>query len=106
MAVAGELHDEVLPPLFKVHLMGQVLRQDLDSGRLLDLDDDVPQLITATEVAQSAIRGLLRDLRQSSIGPAGLNVTLELLARRLEAAGSPAIRLELSDVGGSNLSDS
>ena len=104
MAVAGELHDEVLPPLFKVHLMGQVLRQDLDSGRLLDLDDDVPQLITATEVAQSAIRGLLRDLRQSSIGPAGLNVTLELLARRLEAAGSPAIRLELSDVGGSNLS--
>ena len=32
--LAGELHDEVLPPLFKVHLMGQVLRQDLDSGRL------------------------------------------------------------------------
>ena len=28
IAVAGELHDEVLPPLFKVHLMGQVLRQD------------------------------------------------------------------------------
>jgi signal transduction histidine kinase len=104
MAVAGELHDEVLPPLFKVHLMGQVLRQDLSSGRLLDLDDDVPQLITATEAAQSAIRGLMRDLRQSSIGPAGLNVTLELLARQLEAAGSPAIHLELSDVGGSNLS--
>jgi signal transduction histidine kinase len=104
MAVAGELHDEVLPPLFKVHLMGQVLRQDLKSGRLLDLDDDVPQLITATEAAQAAIRGLLRDLRQSSIGPAGLNVTLELLARQLETAGSSTIHLELSDVGGSNVS--
>jgi signal transduction histidine kinase len=104
MAVAGELHDEVLPPLFKVHLMGQVLRQDLNSGRLLDLDDDVPQLVTATEIAQSAIRGLMRDLRQSSIGPAGLNATLELLARQLEAAGSPTIRLELSDVGGSSVS--
>jgi signal transduction histidine kinase len=104
MAVAGELHDEVLPPLFKVHLMGQVLRQDLNSGRLLDLDDDVPQLITATELAQSAIRGLMRDLRQSSIGPGGLNVTLELLARQLEVAGSPAIHLELRDVAGSNVS--
>jgi len=104
LAVAGELHDEVLPPLFKVHLMGQVLRQDLNSGRLLDLDEDVPQLITATEIAQSAIRGLMLNLRRSSIGPAGLNATIELLGRQLEAAGSPSIQLELSDVGGSSVS--
>ena len=103
MAVAGELHDEVLPPLFKVHLMGQVLRQDLSSGRLLDLDDDLPELIVATETAASAIRGMVRDLRQSSIGPAGLNATIELLARQLEAAGSPTIHLDLSDVGGSSV---
>lgn len=103
MAVAGELHDEVLPPLFKVHLMGQVLRQDLNSGRLLDLDEDLPELIAATEAAQVAIRGLVRDLRHSSLGPGGLNATLELLANQLEAAGSPRIDLELSDVGGSPL---
>ncbi|MEP6973808.1 MAG: ATP-binding protein [Actinomycetota bacterium] len=103
MAVAGELHDEVLPPLFKVHLMGQVLRQDLNSGRLLDLDEDLPELIVATEAAQSAIRGLLRDLRQSSLGPGGLNATLELLARQLEVAGSPSIQLDLSEVGGSSV---
>jgi hypothetical protein len=41
-AVAGDLHDDVLPALFKVHLMGEVLKQDLASGRLLDLDDDLP----------------------------------------------------------------
>jgi signal transduction histidine kinase len=104
MAVAGELHDEVLPPLFKVHLMGQVLRQDLNSGRLLDLDEDLPELLTATEAAQSAIRDLVRDLRRSSLGPGGLNTTLELLANQLEAAGSPSIDLSLSDVGGSSLS--
>ncbi len=103
MAVAGELHDEVLPPLFKVHLMGQVLRQDLNSGRLLDLDEDLPELIQATEVAQSAIRNLVRDLRHSSLGAGGLNATLELLATQLEAAGSPVICLELGDVGGSHL---
>lgn len=103
MAVAGELHDEVLPPLFKVHLMGQVLRQDLNSGRLLDLDEDLPELLIATEAAQSAIRDLVRDLRRSSLGPGGLNTTLELLANQLEAAGSPSIALSLGDVGGSSL---
>ena len=59
MVVAGELHDEVLPPLFKVHLMGQVLKQDLSSGRLLDLDQDLPELLSATQVAQGAIREVL-----------------------------------------------
>ena len=103
MAVAGELHDEVLPPLFKVHLMGQVLRQDLSSGRLLDLDEDLPELLTATEAAQSAIRDLVRDLRRSSLGVGGLNATLKLLANQLEAAGSPSIELSLDDVGGSSL---
>ena len=42
LALAGELHDEVLPSLFKVHLMGQVLKQDLAAGRLLELDEDLP----------------------------------------------------------------
>ncbi|MEA2581286.1 MAG: hypothetical protein QOE83_2178 [Actinomycetota bacterium] len=102
LSVAGELHDEVLPPLFKVHLMGQVLRQDLISGRLLELDDDIPELLSATEVAQEAIRSLVGALRRSSLGPAGLNSTLKLLAQQLEAAGSPSIVLELEDVGGSD----
>ena len=42
--VAAGLHDEVLPPLYKVHLMGQVLRQDLASGQLFSLEDDLPEL--------------------------------------------------------------
>src|SRR5207249_1741049 len=29
--IAASLHDDVLPALFKVHLMGEVLRQDMDS---------------------------------------------------------------------------
>ena len=59
--LAGELHDEVLP-LFKVHLMGQVLRQDLDSGRQI-----LPELLTATEMAQSAIRDVVRGLRGAKL---------------------------------------
>jgi signal transduction histidine kinase len=103
MVVAGELHDEVLPPLFKVHLMGQVLKQDLSAGRLLDLDDDLPELISATQSAQGAIRSLVGDLRRSAIGSGGLNATLGLLAQQLESAGSPRIQLHLQEVGGSRV---
>lgn len=79
LVVAGALHDDVLPPLFKVHLMGQVLHRDLSSGRLLDLDKDVPELLEATDIAQGAIRGVVRNLRQSAIGSEGLQSALELL---------------------------
>jgi two-component system NarL family sensor kinase len=105
MVMAGELHDEVLPPLFKVHLMGQVLRQDLSSGRLLDLDEDLPELLSATQAAQGAIRGLVGSLRRSSLGPVGLNKTLHLLATQLETAGSPRILLSLDEIGASKLSE-
>ncbi len=103
LAVAAGLHDEVLPPLYQVHLMGQVLRQDLASGRLLALEDDLPELLRATEYASQAMRVIIRNLRRSSIGAAGLAETLRLLARSLEAESGARIRLELEEVGGSPL---
>ena len=100
--LAGELHDEVLPPLFKVHLMGQVLKQDLRSGRLLSLDDDLPELLSATESAQSAIRDVVSGLRMAKIGPSGLERSLRLIAQRLESAGSPRFILNTQPVSGSD----
>jgi signal transduction histidine kinase len=103
LALAGELHDEVLPPIFKVHLMGQVLRQDLASGRLLDLDSDIPELLSATDSAQRAIREVVRDMRKSPIGPGGLGQTLEMLARQLESSSNVRFLLELASTGGTDL---
>jgi signal transduction histidine kinase len=102
LVLAGDIHDEVLPPLFKVHLMGEVLRRDLESGRLLDLDEDLPQLLHATTTAQDAIRKVLRNLRASSIGPEGLNSTLRLLAKSVESETDAKIYLDLDDVRGSS----
>jgi signal transduction histidine kinase len=68
LAVAAGLHDEVLPPLFNVHLMGQVLRRDLERGRLLELEEDVPALLRAVDSANTAIRGLITGLRRSPLG--------------------------------------
>lgn len=105
MVLAGELHDEVLPPLYKVHLMGQVLRQDLAHGRLLQLDDDLPVLLAATEAAQVAVRGVVHDLRGSPLGVDGLASTVRLFADQLEAShAGTRIRLALSEVDGSETS--
>lgn len=97
LALAGELHDEVLPSLFKVHLMGQVLKQDLAAGRLLELDDDLPELLLATDAAQRAVRDLLGDLRRSPLGATGLLPTLRMLVDQLAAAGSAPVTLEISE---------
>ena len=103
LALAGELHDEVLPSLFKVHLMGQVLRQDLAAGNLLELDDDLPELLFATDAAQRAIRDLLGDLRRSPLGASGLIPTLRLLVDQLASAGAPPVTLDVEQFDSSPL---
>jgi signal transduction histidine kinase len=95
--LAAELHDEVLPALFQVHLMGQVVRQDLEQGRLLELDEDVPQLLRATESAQTAIREVIGGLRRSSLGSDGLVATLRALAEELTSSSGVPFELELED---------
>jgi signal transduction histidine kinase len=104
LTVAAGLHDEVLPPLFKVHLMGQVIRQDLASGRLLELDEDVPGLLAAADAANDAIRVLIRDLRRSSLGARGLRHTLFMLARQVETEFGVTVDAQLDEVSGHPLS--
>lgn len=101
LAVAAGLHDELLPPLYQVHLMGQVLRQDLATGQLLSLEEDLPRLLGATQQASEATQALIRGLRHSDIGAGGLVGTLRLLARDIESRTSCHVMLEAEDVGGS-----
>lgn len=98
LAVAAGLHDEVLPPLFKVHLMGQVVRQDLASGQLLALDEDVPELIRATDEASDAMRHLIGELRSSPIGARGLVGTLRLLCDQLATQTSADISATFEEI--------
>jgi signal transduction histidine kinase len=102
MVMAGQLHDDVLPTLYKVSLMGRVIKEDLQSGRLLDLDIDVPELLSAIDLAQQEVRRLVGSLRRSSLGPGGLDATLRLLSDDLQSSGASPIRLEVSEVKGSD----
>jgi signal transduction histidine kinase len=82
--IAEALHDEVLQVLYNVSLRTHVIREDLRGGRLLDLDDDVPALLSASERAIDELRDVIRDLRRSPIGRAGLADTLSLLVNHLQ----------------------
>ncbi len=98
LTLAGDLHDDVLPTLFKVHLMGEVLRQDLASGRLLDLDDDLPELLDATAAAQEAVRRVVGDLRSARAAIRNVSQAIRSHADQLEGDGRPRIELRLSDI--------
>jgi signal transduction histidine kinase len=101
--IAGSLHDDVLGALYKVHLLTEVLKQDLRTGQLLQLDDDLPCLAAASSQASDSIRDLIRDLRRSALGTGGLVSTLTLLAEDAREETDARIELDLQDVGGSDL---
>jgi signal transduction histidine kinase len=99
--LAGELHDEALPPIFQVHLMGQVIKQEFNAGRLDEMSGDVPKLLEAADEANSVVRGFVKDLRHSSLGVHGLFASLKTQVQKLESSGSPRIGLMLSDLDAS-----
>lgn len=86
--IAADLHDEVLQPLFKVSLMAHVLKADLAKGRLLDIDEDLPQLLSAAEIASETLRDLIGDLRRSTLGRGGLDRAVSSFIRAIESQGS------------------
>jgi signal transduction histidine kinase len=82
--IAASLHDETLQYLYNVSIRAQVIKEDLRSGRLLDLEEDVPPLLQAAESAAISLREVISDLRRSTLGHAGLLDTLALLAKYLQ----------------------
>lgn len=95
--IAADLHDEVLQPLYKVQLMAHVLKADLSSGRILDIDEDLPQLLTAAELASGTLRDLMGDLRRSTVGRGGLRGALTSLIRGLERQTTMKIHSEIKE---------
>jgi signal transduction histidine kinase len=103
LILASELKNDVLPSLARVHLMGQVLKQDLLHGRLLQIDDDLPALLEATDAAHSVLKGVMQGLEGSPLGIGGVSSALRVLADQRESTSPHVrIRLELEDVVGSD----
>jgi signal transduction histidine kinase len=96
--IAADLHDEVLQPLFSVSLLGQTLRNDLATGRLLELEEDLPKLVSATDRASEVIRTLVGDLRKSGLGRGGLASALHRLSAVVQEQTRARVHSEIDDV--------
>lgn len=101
--IAADLHDEVLPPLFQVSLMAHVLRADLDSGRLLDLERDLPDVLAAASTASDSLRNVIGDLRRSGLGRGGVASSLSRLAGVLGQQSKARFVSSIAPVEGDSL---
>jgi signal transduction histidine kinase len=96
--IAADLHDEVLQPLFKVSLMAHVLKADLENGRLLEMDKDLPELLAAVELSANTLRELIGDLRRSTLGRGGLAPALSSLVQGMRAQTTAQISANINSV--------
>jgi signal transduction histidine kinase len=103
--IAADLHDEVLQPLFKVSLMAHVLKADLATGRLLAMDEDLPQLVGAAELASSSLRDLIGDLRKSALGRGGLSPAILNLVRGFRKQTPAEIQTDVDAVSADEASE-
>jgi signal transduction histidine kinase len=96
--IAADLHDEVLQPLFKVMLMAHVLKSELSTGRLLEMDKDLPELLEAAEYASRTLREFIGDLRASAVGRGGLVAALSAAVRSIEGQTNAQIETRVAAV--------
>src|SRR5262249_48204460 len=85
-------------PLYQVSLMCDVVKQDSATGRLLDLDKDVPLLNFTIGAASKNLRGVIGRLRNSPIGVRGLASTLRRFASDLEKQTRIHIAQSIEDI--------
>jgi signal transduction histidine kinase len=78
--------------------MCDVVKQDSATGRLLELDKDVPLLNLTIEAASKNLRGVIGRLRNSPIGVRGLASTLRRLGHDLETQTRVQIRESIDNV--------
>jgi signal transduction histidine kinase len=82
--IAGDLHDEVVQPLFQLSLLARVSKNDLDAENIGELEADLGQIAITSDIALERVRETIRGLRASPLGPRGLAAALETLAVGLD----------------------
>jgi signal transduction histidine kinase len=99
LMISSHLHDEVLQPLFQVSLLCSVVHEDLASGMLLSLEEDVPALRAACDHASGILRRFINDLRNAPLGSRGLPETINGLVRELQRQSQANVSFHVADVG-------
>ncbi len=98
--IASALHDDVLQALYNVTLHAEVIREEIKSGRLLALEDDIPRLLDASQHSRALLRDVISGLKRSDLGVGGLASTLRLLVEDVSSGAAQRIEASIDEVGG------
>jgi two-component system sensor histidine kinase DegS len=81
--IAGALHDDILQCVFDVTIRAHVIRECYRQGRLLDLEREVPELVSASERIADELRDVIQGLRKSQVGLGGLVGSISLFVKHV-----------------------
>jgi len=95
LRLASALHDEVIPSLFHLSLLAQVVKRDLQGDRLSEVSRDIEELVQAAEASTDGIREVIHGLRSSPVGMRGLAISLKQFGDEMRASCDAEIVLEL-----------
>src|SRR5262249_36309890 len=95
--LAAELHDEVIPPLYQLSLVGRVAEADVEAERYDELHSDMKALREAADAALSIARDAIVGLREDPLGPRGLAQALRSLAAELQILAECRIQTTIED---------
>jgi signal transduction histidine kinase len=99
LRIAGDLHDEIIQPMFQVSLLSHVLERDLAEGNLSELQTDIVQLRSSADLALGTLRDVVHGLRVSPLGPKGLGPAVRAVARDLAERGVVDVHCTVEELG-------
>lgn len=96
--IAGYLHDDMAQMLFRMSLHADILGKQLDSGNKEGVERELDGIRQARARASEMLRSLIKDLRLSPLGRAGVSEALRSLCSEVQKDYQVAVTTDLAEV--------
>ncbi len=98
LRVASELHDEVIPYLFEVSLLCQVIKRTAEiTPNQREILSNLDELAGAANRASAEMRALIQGLRESPVGARGLTSAIGQLLRDLRVQSEAVLKADIPE---------
>jgi signal transduction histidine kinase len=98
MQIAGYLHDDMAQMLFRLSLHADILGKQLDSGNKEGVERELDGIRQARARASELLRALIKDLRLSPLGRAGVSEALRAFCSEVGKDYRVAVTTDLAEV--------
>jgi two-component system, NarL family, sensor histidine kinase DegS len=99
MQIAGYLHDDLAQVLFRMSLHIDIGQKHLQKGNIDDLRTELDSIRTSRDRTMELIRSLIKDLRQSPLGRAGLAEAIASFCADAERTSDARFVTRLQEIG-------